>query len=374
MGMEGELKGPCMPTMMRRPVLWAVLLCVAFAHSTNPTVVCVTGASGFLASELIAQLLANGNYHVKATVRSTRDPNRHAYLHAHCFPHRCDALEISEADLLHEGSFDECVRGAKILFHTASPFATVGISDAQQQLIEPAVRGTKNVLRSALAANVTRVVITSSMAAVFGKPTDKAEEECFNEEDWNESSSITGDTLDKYRLSKVLAEKAAWEMVAATKGRVQMATVNPSFIIGPPRTPRTDGESVRNMKQLLEGEMPHRGDTPMVDVRDCAKAHILAGTLPTAAGKRFLTSTPNAVQRASVVQWVRRAYPALSRGILDLGPPKPGPHRVIFCSQTRHILEQAGLKFHAVDESIRDMAAAMLKLGSAVPKQTRQEV
>ena len=26
--------------------------------------------------------------------------------------------------------------------------------------------------------------------------------------------------------------------------------------------------------QAMEGEVPHRGDTPMVDVRDCAAAHI----------------------------------------------------------------------------------------------------
>ena len=54
----------------------------------------------------------------------------------------------------------------------------------------------------------------------------------------------------------------------------------------------------------MEGEMPHRGDTPMADVRDCALAHIEAAERPAAAGLRFILSTPTAVPRASTV--VRR--------------------------------------------------------------------
>ena len=57
----------------------------------------------------------------------------------------------------------------------------------------------------------------------------------------------------------------------------------PAFIVGPPRTDRTDGESLGNMVAALSGATPPRGDTPMVDVRDVAAAHVAAYETPGAA-------------------------------------------------------------------------------------------
>ena len=98
---------------------------------------------------------------------------------------------------------------------------------------------------------------------------------CFDEDDWNTSSQLSSDNgLDWYRLSKKLAEERAWEM--ANEFGFRLSTINPSFIIGPPRTSRTDSTSLANMAALLEGHAPLRGATPVVDVRDVAAAHILA--------------------------------------------------------------------------------------------------
>merc|ERR1712060_393006 len=98
-----------------------------------------------------------------------------------------------------------------------------------------------------------------------------------------------------------------------------MGTILPSFIVGPPRTPRSDGESLRSMKQALEGEMPHRSDTPMVDVRDCAAAHILASETSAAQGKRFLTSSERAMTRARLLQLLRLRHPEID--VIDSGTP-----------------------------------------------------
>lgn len=42
----------------------------------------------------------------------------------------------------------------------------------------------------------------------------------------------------------------------------------------------------------LPTQMPHRADTAMVDVRDCAAAHVAAARLDGAAGHRFVLSSP----------------------------------------------------------------------------------
>ncbi len=73
--------------------------------------------AGFVATELINQLLQKG-YHVRGTVRSLRDKSKVQHLTklAEALP---GTLDLVEADLLKEGSFDDAVAGTKIVFHVA---------------------------------------------------------------------------------------------------------------------------------------------------------------------------------------------------------------------------------------------------------------
>lgn len=123
----------------------------------------VTGATGFVATELVKQLLEKG-YNVRATVRSTADEYKTAFLTSlgAVFPGK---LQLCEADLMVPGSFDGAISGATYVFHVASPFR-IDVEDAQRDLIEPAVHGTRNVLSSVAKHKDTikRTVITSSVA------------------------------------------------------------------------------------------------------------------------------------------------------------------------------------------------------------------
>jgi nucleoside-diphosphate-sugar epimerase len=178
------------------------------------------------------------------------------------------------------------------------------------------VNGTTNVLQSAVVAGVQRAVVTSSVGAIMGSFREK--EGAFDEDDWNRSSTITSDNgLDLYRLSKKLAEQAAWNI--SKESGLELAAINPSFIIGPPRFARRTGESLAYMRAFLEGSAPPRGDSPVADIRDVARAHILAAEVPAAAGHRFLISTPGAVRVAEISRLLAAAYPELE--ILDLGDP-----------------------------------------------------
>lgn len=181
-----------------------------------------------------------------------------------------------------------------------------------------------------------------------------------------------------YRYSKVAAEKAFWSLLdehnSAPGSRVVTgASVCPSFIVGPPRIARFDGESLRNMKMALEGEVPHRADTPMADVRDVARAHVAAyekepRPLEYHPGRpeRYIVSTSNAIKRTHVLALLRSAFPQYSIVAPDpaVGAPDAlGPH--IFCSKTLADLPSTSVR--DVDGSLLDMASAMLRLGSATP-------
>lgn len=328
-------------------------------------VAAVTGATGFLASELVAQLLGRG-FAVRATVRSLADASRLACLRE--LPGADGQLTLLEANLLDDGAFDKCMSGADLVYHTASPFVTKNVSDPQAELFAPSLEGTRNVFRSIVRSVESggakpRVVLTSSVAALFGMSelTERALDAPFHEDDWNASSTAEGnppgDGLDLYRYSKVIAEREAWRLADAHG--LQLATVLPSFIVGPPRTPRLDGESISNMRMALEGEMPHRADTPMADVRDVATAHVEASLRPEAAGKRFLTSSPRAMTRAALLILLRDRYPELE--LADAGPaPDPAGLREMFRSTNLHLL---GVAMRSPEESLLDMAEAMLAHG-----------
>ena len=73
-------------------------------------IACVTGGTGFLASELVAQLLLRG-YHVRATVRALTNAARNRCL-LDLPGATSETLKLYEADLLSDGAFDECVAGA----------------------------------------------------------------------------------------------------------------------------------------------------------------------------------------------------------------------------------------------------------------------
>ena len=107
-------------------------------------------------------------------------------------------------------------------------------------LIIPAVRGTTSILNSALknGSALKRLILTSSVAAIR---EDTTVTRAFNESNWNNSAveavktrgSAAGPVLI-YLASKTLAEKAAWEFVAAHKSEISwdLVVINPPLIFG----------------------------------------------------------------------------------------------------------------------------------------------
>ncbi|ACF45732.1 MAG: aldehyde reductase [Prosthecochloris sp.] len=259
-------------------------------------IVCVTGATGFIAAHLIKKLLQQG-YAVRGTVRKLSKHSSYRFLEN--LDGAAERLELIEADLLSPGSFDAAIGGTQYVMHTASPYL-INVRDPQKNLVEPALEGTRSVLESCRkASSVKRVVLTSSIAAITGAPDSNR---VFTENDWNTTSSLKE---NPYHYSKTLAERAAWEFMQEQPG-FDLVVINPFMVIGP-----SLGASLNTTNQMIRdiitGVYPGILDVNwgFVDVRDVALAHIRAIEKPAAHG-RYLCSA-EALDMRNVVAILRKA-------------------------------------------------------------------
>ena len=241
--------------------------------------VLVTGGSGFIGSYCILDLLRAG-YRVRTTVRS---PDREATVRELLGAESAEALSFVTADLMADAGWGEAVAGCDFVLHVASPFP-LGPPKHEDDLIVPAREGALRVLAAARDANVKRVVMTSSFAAIgYGVPP---RDQPFTEEDW---SNPDGDGVSAYAKSKTLAERAAWDFIAGEGSGLELAVVNPVGVMGPVLG-ADFSTSIQLVKRLLDGAMPGlpRVAFGIVDVRDVADLHVRAMADPAGAGERFL--------------------------------------------------------------------------------------
>ncbi len=243
--------------------------------------VLVTGGSGFIGSYCIVQLLAAGHT-VRTTVRSlTREGDVRAMLKAGG-AEPGDRLSFAAANLDGDAGWPRAVAGCDYVLHVASPIVA-GAPKHEDDLIIPAREGALRVLRAARDAQVKRVVLTSSFAAIgYGHPPGQ---HTFDETVWTDVDAGIG----AYAKSKTLAERAAWDFIAREGGGLELAVVNPVVVLGPVLVPDFS-PSILLIQRLMDGAIPGcpRLYFGLVDVRDIADLHLRAMTNPAAKGERFL--------------------------------------------------------------------------------------
>lgn len=232
----------------------------------------ITGITGFMATHIAKQLLAQG-YRVRGTYRSeSKLPFIKQLL---------PGIELVKADLNGDAGWAEALDGVQWLFHVASPQAVA----TESHRSETAVVGIDNIFKFALQSpTLKKIVLTSSEAAIAYGGQNK---QVYSENDWTNADMPN---LDDYLKSKTLEERRAWAMINdddTNPQHIPMTTINPSFVIGPSLVPWAR-YSAKQIMQLvkLPVALPMKGYA--VDVRDVAAMQIALMNNAEANGTRNL--------------------------------------------------------------------------------------
>jgi nucleoside-diphosphate-sugar epimerase len=314
--------------------------------------VLVTGGSGYLGTQLTAALLRDGRQ-VRVTVRSLdrEDDVRAAVRRGDADDSR---LEVVAAGLTADQGWADAVAGCAEVHHTASPMIQ---SDDPDEVIVPARDGTLRVLRAARDAGARRVVLTSSFAAVGYSPKPGAE---YTEADWTDPD-MPG--LPAYPLSKVIAERTAWDFIDHGGGGTELVTVNPTFILGPTLTAQARS-SLQLIKAMLDGTMPvvRRQRFGVADVRDVADLHIRAMAAPQAAGQRYLALADGpAISWLRLAEILRERLGPLAKRVPTEEAPGPEPARLIIHNDRAK--QELGWRPRPAETTIAETAESLRDLG-----------
>jgi dihydroflavonol-4-reductase len=228
----------------------------------------VTGGTGFVGSHVARALVAAG-HSVRILHRATSKLDALAGLE----------YESALGDILDRDALRAACAGMDWVFHVAA-IAAYWRTD-QMRMLEANVEGTRYVMQAARAANVKRVVFTSSGASIGmradGRPA--SEDDPFN--------------LPSYRFlygySKYLAER----VIQAEIRRGQDAViVNPVVVMGPGDLNLISGSFVLELKRRGASIPVTSGGVAVIDVRDVARMH-LAAAEKGRAGERYILGAAN---------------------------------------------------------------------------------
>ncbi|MDE3154132.1 MAG: NAD-dependent epimerase/dehydratase family protein [Acidobacteriota bacterium] len=232
----------------------------------------VTGATGFVGSQLVRLLLAR-NEPVRVLVRPT------------ALTRALEGLPVEWAygDLRDQASLQAACRGVRRVFHVAADYRLWARDP--QAIYESNVGGTRHLLRAAADAGVERFIYTGTVATIaMGRPGPLPDET---------AEARLDEMIGPYKRSKFLAEQ---EVRRAAAAGLPVVIVSPTTPVGPGDWKPTPTGKI--IVDFLQGRMPAYVDTGLnlVAVEDVAAGHLLAAERGT-IGERYLLGGRNLTLR-----------------------------------------------------------------------------
>ncbi|CAK7338327.1 unnamed protein product [Dovyalis caffra] len=332
---------------------------------------CVTGANGYIGSWLVKVLLQRG-YMVHATLR---DPGKS--LHLLSLWRGGDRLTLFKADLQEDGSFDEAVKDCDGVFHVAASmeFCVDGNEDiekyVQRNIIDPAIEGTLNLLKSCSKSNtVKRVVFTSSISTLTARDStgqwiQVVDETCQTPIDhvWNTKASGW-----IYVLSKRLTEEAAFKY--ANDNGIDLVSVITTTVAGAFLTSSVPS-SIQVLLSPITGDTKffsilsavnaRMGSIALVHIDDICNAHIFLMEQTRAEGRYICCAQSCAMPQ--LINYLAEEYPCSN--VQRLAEENQGSIPPEICSKK---LRDLGFKYkHGIKDMIRETATCFLDQGFLPP-------
>lgn len=335
------------------------------------TTVFVSGATGFIAQHIVKQLLED-NYKVIGSVRSSEKGEHlksllaNAGLKAENF-----SYEIVK-DIAAKGAFDEALKAhpeVTVFLHTASPFH-FNVQDVEKELLKPAEEGTTNALNAIkeYGKNVERVVVTSSYAAITGFADLATPGKTVDESSWNPITKEQSlrDPFNGYIGSKKLAEQIVWKYVETNKPKWGVSVVNPTYVLGPQTFEVKDKSALNTSNEVINGilkagkdhSQPQQVTGYFIDVRDVAKAHIVAFQKEDAIGQRLLLAA-GPVTTEKILNIIKKDFSQIELPTLNESekPDWDKIESIINNDKTKKIL---GFKFIDLEKSVDDTVSQIV--------------
>ena len=329
--------------------------------------VLLTGGSGHLGFRVLVTALEAG-FSVRAAIRSSSKAK--AILAAPSIVALSPGKKLEFAiveDILAVGAYDEALKGATYVIHCASPLAGTS-DDYERDIIQPAVKGTVGILRSAMnVPSVKRLVITSTVltaipfSVLVGPETDQV----FKPEEvpFPNPTGPYGHPFQAYQASKILALMAITKFVETEKPSFDVVNVMPGYIIG-------KNELVTDPKNILSGTnanafrqiLGHKTDQPdagvTVFVNDVAKVHVLALDSKIKGNQNFGASQASVWDDATEI--VKRRFPeAVKDGRLPSDGIAPTKKMNYDASRTEEVF---GFKFADFETQVVSVTEHYLEL------------
>lgn len=336
------------------------------------TTVLVSGASGFIAQHIVKLLIEKG-YSVIGTVRLAAKGEK---LKQNLENVKANKFQYSIVpDIASPNAFDHVFAEfpeISVVLHTASPFF-YDTTDPEKDLVIPAIKGTENILevikRQVLAGTckISRVVITSSDAAIYSAEDEQNGALSFDETSWNNISyeDAIKDPISAYYGAKLFAEKAAWRF-SETPKFPKLTAVNPVYVFGPQAFDNevsdvlnTSNELINNLIKIGPTGKFDNDKGGFVDVRDVAKAHLAAFERDDLVGKRlYMTNGKFSVQ---MMVDILNAHPKLEgkvpKGTFGSGPQDISTLAKTSNEKTRQLL---GIEWVTLEKCVNDVVDQVL--------------
>lgn len=323
----------------------------------------LTGGTGHVGYATLLEALRTG-YKVRAVVRRTSSIAEMKAT-ASIQPFLSNLSFVIIEDFLQPDAFDSAARDVDYIVHIASPIPRPS-DDYESTFIGPAVKGTINVLNSAIKSpSIKRVVITSSVGA------------CVPAEGWipGYEPVMTADShvptpsppydnfMMAYAASKIAAFNATVDFVSEKKPAFNVINIMPTFVVGKNELATTlesivapTGSNALIFGPVLGMQNPDGLSSITVHVDDVAFVHI-ASLKPEITGNRNFGCNSNGIkgiQFDDALEIVQRRFPKeVAKGVFPLGGHQKSNNVKFDTSETERVF---GFKFKGFEDQIVSVA------------------